>query len=116
MTKQGDEWGKSVRYNSGCSDIGRTVLRNWMTDSRFDDECIEVIEHYEELRGFHLGNVFKYVWRAGIEGEPLRDLQTAKFYVERFSMKMEPTAKEWFFVDRVTGPLTKEIRRLSRKC
>ncbi|GAA2687784.1 DUF3310 domain-containing protein [Nonomuraea recticatena] len=43
-------------------------------------ECIQVAEHF----GFNLGNVFKYVWRAGLKTEdPLEDLRKAKWYIER---------------------------------
>lgn len=51
--------------------------------------------HYESLNpqplhvteawglGFHLGNVVKYVARAEIRGEPVRDLEKARFYLDR---------------------------------
>lgn len=42
-------------------------------------ECIDITEHMS----FNLGNVVKYVWRAGLKGDPLEDLQKAKWYIER---------------------------------
>lgn len=42
-------------------------------------ECIDVAEEFN----FNLGNVLKYVWRAGRKGEVLEDLKKAKFYLER---------------------------------
>lgn len=43
-------------------------------------ECIDIAEEY----GFNLGNVLKYVWRAGLKySDPLTDLMKARFYLER---------------------------------
>lgn len=49
-------------------------------------ECIQVTEHM----GFNLGNVVKYVWRAGLKGaDPLPDLRKAKWYLEREIARIE---------------------------
>lgn len=42
-------------------------------------ECIEVTEHF----GFCVGNAIKYLWRAGLKGDALEDLEKAAFYVQR---------------------------------
>jgi hypothetical protein len=42
-------------------------------------ECIAVVEHFN----FNVGNAIKYLWRAGLKGDALEDLQKAKWYVER---------------------------------
>jgi hypothetical protein len=42
-------------------------------------ECIDVVEHM----GFNVGNAIKYLWRAGWKGDPLEDLEKARWYVER---------------------------------
>lgn len=42
-------------------------------------ECIDVTEHF----GFILGNVIKYVWRAGLKGAAVTDLRKALWYLER---------------------------------
>jgi hypothetical protein len=42
-------------------------------------ECIEVTEHFN----FNLGNSIKYLWRAGLKGDALEDLQKARYYVDR---------------------------------
>lgn len=43
-------------------------------------ECITIVEHYN----FNLGNVIKYVWRAGLKTtDPKEDLEKAKYYIER---------------------------------
>lgn len=51
-------------------------------------ECITITEHF----GFNLGNVIKYVWRAGFKTE---DLRKALWYltreIERLSMPREFT-------------------------
>ena len=43
-------------------------------------ECIQVTEHMS----FNLGNLVKYVWRAGLKtDDPLDDLNKAKWYLDR---------------------------------
>lgn len=42
-------------------------------------ECIQITEHMN----FCLGNAVKYIWRAGLKGEPIEDLKKAKWYIER---------------------------------
>lgn len=44
-------------------------------------EVINIIEHYD--LGFHLGNVVKYVLRAGKKGNRKEDLKKALWYLER---------------------------------
>ena len=43
-------------------------------------ECIEVVRHFS----FNIGNVVKYVWRAGLkdDNETLQDLKKALFYLQ----------------------------------
>lgn len=42
-------------------------------------ECIAVTEHMN----FCIGNAVKYLWRAGLKGDALEDLEKARWYVER---------------------------------
>lgn len=43
-------------------------------------QCIEITEHM----GFNLGNVIKYVWRAGLKtGDVMDDLGKAAWYLDR---------------------------------
>lgn len=42
-------------------------------------ECIQVAEHFN----FCVGNAIKYLWRAGLKGDALEDLQKARWYVDR---------------------------------
>ncbi len=44
-------------------------------------EVIEAIEAWE--LGFHLGNVIKYVARAGRKGSKIQDLEKARWYLTR---------------------------------
>jgi hypothetical protein len=48
-------------------------------------ECIEIAEHLN----FCLGNVIKYVWRAGEKGSELEDLRKARWYLEREIARLE---------------------------
>ena len=50
-------------------------------------EVINIIEHFD--LGFHLGNVVKYVLRAGKKGDALEDLKKAQFYLNRKIKRME---------------------------
>ena len=54
--------------------------------SHYADTKIEVIDYIEDKKlGYHLGNVVKYVSRAGKKGKNkmLEDLYKAKWYLER---------------------------------
>lgn len=41
-------------------------------------ECISIVRHMN----FCLGNVVKYVWRAGLKGDCVEDLQKAREYLD----------------------------------
>ena len=40
-------------------------------------ECIQITRHMN----FNLGNAFKYIWRAGLKGNAIEDLEKARFYI-----------------------------------
>lgn len=42
-------------------------------------ECIQITEHFN----FCVGNAIKYLWRAGLKGEAIEDLEKALWYVNR---------------------------------
>lgn len=42
-------------------------------------ECIDIAEHFN----FNVGNAIKYLWRAGLKGDPFEDLEKAQFYIAR---------------------------------
>ena len=47
--------------------------------------CVEVSEHFN----FNLGNVIKYVWRAGLKSDdPVEDLQKAEWYIKRELLRL----------------------------
>ena len=50
-------------------------------------ECITVTEHMS----FNVGNAVKYLWRAGLKGVTLQDLEKARWYVEREIKRLTPT-------------------------
>ena len=54
-------------------------------------EAIDVIEAFK--LGFHLGNVVKYVLRAGRKGDALEDLEKAAWYLDREIDKLEEQAE-----------------------
>jgi len=46
---------------------------------------IETIDYIEDKQlPYHLGNVVKYVSRAGHKGDALEDLKKAKWYLDRY--------------------------------
>lgn len=53
-------------------------------------ECIAIAEHYN----FCLGNVIKYVWRAGSKGDAVEDLKKARWYLEREIANREKEASK----------------------
>jgi len=42
-------------------------------------ECIEITEHMS----FCLGNAVKYIWRADLKEDAIKDLEKAEFYIKR---------------------------------
>lgn len=42
-------------------------------------ECIDVIEH----RTLNIGNAIKYLWRVGLKGDPIEDLEKSSWYIAR---------------------------------
>lgn len=48
-------------------------------------ECIQITEHMN----FCLGNVIKYVWRAGEKGDEVEDLKKARWYLDREIARLE---------------------------
>jgi hypothetical protein len=50
-------------------------------------EAIKVVEAWG--LGFHLGNVVKYLSRAGKKGDPLEDLKKARWYLDRQIANLE---------------------------
>ena len=40
-------------------------------------EAIDITRHMK----FNLGNAVKYIWRAGLKGDSIEDLQKARFYI-----------------------------------
>ena len=48
-------------------------------------ECIQVTEHMN----FCLGNAIKYIWRAGAKGNPIEDLEKARWYIDRELRRLE---------------------------
>jgi hypothetical protein len=50
-------------------------------------EAIKVIEAWE--LDFHLGNVVKYISRAGKKGSKIEDLKKAQWYLNRFIEQAE---------------------------
>lgn len=42
-------------------------------------EAIQVTEHFN----FCLGNAIKYIWRAGMKGDAVTDLEKARWYIDR---------------------------------
>lgn len=53
-------------------------------------EAIKVIEAWQ--LGFHLGNVVKYIARAGKKGAALEDLKKAAWYLNRYIEAVEKSA------------------------
>lgn len=51
-------------------------------------ECIEIAQHY----GFCIGNAIKYLWRAGLKGDAIEDLEKARWYLDREIQRRRATA------------------------
>lgn len=58
--------------------------------SHYNTGKIEVIDYIEDQDlNFHLGNVIKYISRAGKKGDTLEDLKKAQWYLNRYIKKLE---------------------------
>ena len=55
-------------------------------------ECITIVEHMN----FNVGNVIKYVWRAGLKPgvDAIEDLKKARWYLEREISRQEKMSGE----------------------
>ena len=53
-------------------------------------ECIQVTEHMN----FCVGNAMKYLWRAGLKGDALKDLEKARWYVDREIQRLQASARK----------------------
>lgn len=42
-------------------------------------ECIQITEHMN----FCVGNAVKYLWRHGAKGDPIENLEKARWYIDR---------------------------------
>ena len=54
-------------------------------------ECIDVAEGFN----FNIGNAVKYLWRAGLKGEALEDLEKACWYVRREVERVKKNRGDW---------------------
>jgi len=61
-------------------------------------ECITVTEHFN----FNVGNAVKYLWRAGLKGDAIVDLEKARFYVEREIARLTVEQAQAFAEQRAT--------------
>ena len=52
-------------------------------------ECMDIVKHHD----FLTGNVIKYIWRAGLKGEPrvteLEDMRKARVYLDEKIKQLE---------------------------
>ena len=65
--------------------------------SHYTDGNIEVIDYIEDKKlNYHLGNVVKYVSRAGKKdaSKTLEDLKKARWYLDRYITKLEEANEE----------------------
>jgi hypothetical protein len=53
-------------------------------------ECIDAIWETGNGRGYCIGNAIKYLWRAGLKGEELEDVEKASFYLRYLLSKLAP--------------------------
>ena len=58
--------------------------RHYTADVGFECiECMQMILTREQYVGFLFGNVFKYIWRHKLKGNPKEDLEKADWYLHR---------------------------------
>ena len=76
---------ESVQGLYDCTDEKPKTISNVIDHpSHYNKGKIEVIDFIEDQGlSFHLGNVIKYVARAGSKGDKLEDLKKARWYLDR---------------------------------
>jgi hypothetical protein len=57
-------------------------------------ECIEIARHMT----FNLGNVVKYVWRAGLKNAQVEDLKKARWYLNDEIARLEGSTEREAFL------------------
>lgn len=75
-----------VKDLSATTDKKQNLLSNAVDHpSHYNRGKIEVIDFIEDQGlSFHLGNVIKYIARAGSKGNKLEDLKKARWYLDRY--------------------------------
>lgn len=63
-------------------------------------ECIQVVEHMP----YCLGNAIKYIWRAGLKGNPEEDLKKAIWYIQRELERLQDELTKRFPDSDMAGP------------
>lgn len=70
-------------------------------------ECIDVVERMS----FNLGNVVKYLWRAGLKGSRPDDLSKAAWYLKRGKLRHD--CRDLSLVEVVVShPMTHDVLRV----
>ena len=71
--------GEAFHEDSQCSCFDAKVKHpSHYTSHPSGIECIEITKHHN----FAIGNAIKYLWRAGLKGDAILDLEKAKQYIE----------------------------------
>ena len=75
-----------VKVSCVTTDIKPKTIANVIDHpSHYNRGKIEVIDFIEDQGlSFHLGNVIKYIARAGSKGDKLEDLKKARWYLDRY--------------------------------
>lgn len=68
MARKGDAVNHPAHYNAHPSGV----------------ECIDVVEHMP----FNVGSAIKYLWRAGLKGDAVEDLEKAAWYASREAARL----------------------------
>jgi hypothetical protein len=67
------------------------------------DWIVDVIVHYESDEGYHVGNVFKYLCRAPLKGNKVKDLKKAREYITNLIERIEAKEAQKHLVDEFLG-------------
>ncbi len=57
-----------------------------------------------EALNFNLGNAIKYIWRCGLKGDAIEDLQKARWYIDREIVRLTNAA------------IANELRAIGKDC
>ena len=76
MTHELKHWRTALKEKEMNDNVNNP---KWYTSHPSGVECIQITEHM----GFNMGNALKYIWRADLKEDAIKDMRKAMWYIQR---------------------------------